>query len=110
MPDTDRLVRQTDFNVATERKKLHKRFVNPNDKWDDRESLVLGAMGCYNTRFISKKTGLSENQVIYRLGLYGIRRTEMRNGEGPFAKFMLSEMHDSMTDRVFKYIQQRMKK
>lgn len=53
---------------------------------EDTDLLVaaLGEMGL-STKAIASKTGLSEGQVIYRLGFAGVRRADYRSGESKSA-------------------------
>lgn len=54
---------------------------------DDFDVVLLGMIG-WSTQAIAAKTGLSWNQVTYRLGRAGITRADYRNGESAAAKSM----------------------
>lgn len=57
----------------------------------DLECAILGKAG-WHSRAIARETGLTENQVTYRLGRAGIRRADYRNGTSEMAHFVLSNL------------------
>lgn len=59
---------------------------------------LMAELGFF-TRAISRVTGLSESQVNYRTRLYGIKRSEYRNGSNEAASRILSSRVFKKTER-----------
>lgn len=87
------------------RRKIERRRVDYLSYDEDNECALLGALG-FSGRYIERKTGLTLGKVEYRLRKAEIRRTDFRNGEGRWAKMMLSNMRDITQPRLTEYLRQ----
>jgi len=66
---------------------------------DDHTCIFLASLG-FSTRYICKRTDLSESQVLYRLKKAGLTsanhasRSDFRNGESPMAVVVLGQVRE----------------
>jgi hypothetical protein len=51
----------------------------------DTQAALLGSLG-FSTSYIQARTGLTQCQVLYRLGKATIRRSDYRDGQSPLAQ------------------------
>ena len=63
------------------------------------ECAIMGALGIGN-RGITKRTGLTDCQVNYRLRKAGIKRADYRNGESEMAELVLRRQIPSRISEV----------
>lgn len=87
------------------RRKIERRLVDYLSHDEDNECALLGALG-YAGRYIESRTGLRPGQVDYRLRKAQIRRTDIRNGRGRWAKLILSNMRDVTQPVLTEYLRQ----
>ena len=59
----------------------------------DFECALLAALGFSNS-LITSRTGLSINQITYRLKRVDIRRSDYRNGHSMLAKLVTNKVHN----------------
>lgn len=69
----------------------------------DHECALYGAFG-YSSKYITKKTGLSQGQIGYRLRMAGIVRADIRNGASPFSQTLFKHARNEMDDRLIRHL------
>jgi hypothetical protein len=69
---------------------------------DDFRCAMLGAMG-FGSHFIESQTGLSQNQIAYRLNKASVKRADYRNGTSKAAQLILQAAGHKLERRLDDY-------